>query len=51
MPDSFYGPDGDVYVANPCSGAEGEGFEPPRDRRPLTAFKAAAFNRSATPPG
>src|SRR3954452_2896644 len=31
--------------------AEGEGFEPPRDRRPLTAFKAAAFNRSATPPG
>jgi hypothetical protein len=30
--------------------AEGEGFEPPRDRRPLTAFKAAAFSRSATPP-
>ena len=30
--------------------AEGVGFEPTRARR-LTAFKAAAFNRSATPPG
>jgi site-specific DNA recombinase len=31
--------------------AEGEGFEPSSGEAPKTAFKAAAFNRSATPPG
>ncbi len=29
---------------------EGEGFEPSSEETPKTAFKAAAFNRSATPP-
>jgi hypothetical protein len=31
--------------------AEGEGFEPPDRRNRSTAFKAAAFSHSATPPG
>src|SRR5690625_392600 len=31
--------------------AEGEGFEPPIGRNPITVFKTAAFNRSANPPG
>ena len=31
--------------------AEGEGFEPSSGEAPKAAFKAAAFNRSATPPG
>ena len=32
-------------------GTEGEGFEPSSGEAPKAAFKAAAFNRSATPPG
>ncbi len=35
---------------NKAVGAEGEGFEPPDRGTRSTAFKAAAFDRSATPP-
>lgn len=30
--------------------AEGEGFEPSMDRRPILVFETSAFNHSATPP-
>ena len=30
--------------------AEGEGFEPPRERNPLPVFKTGALNHSATLP-
>jgi hypothetical protein len=30
--------------------AEGEGFEPSMDRRPILVFETSPFNRSGTPP-